>query len=148
RREDVKISTFRWQAGCSTCVNVRSVICDATAIFVLAGGIFSLCAQTPLQPASSTQNQAKNHDPLNRDTPQSTVVSFLEACHAKDYSRAWRYLDLRALPDDRRLEQGPELARQLQEVLDRDARFDVGSLSHDPEGDLTDGLPGDRELID
>ncbi len=39
------------------------------------------------------------------------------------------------------------LAAQLEDILDRDARFDVGALSRDPQGDLTDGLEDNRETI-
>src|SRR5580704_187072 len=94
---------------------------------------------------NSTPNQ---QDPLNRDTPQGSVFSFLEACHAKDYARAWRYLDLRGLPEGKRTQDGSQLAQQLENVLDRDARFDVASLSREPEGDANDGLARDREIVD
>jgi len=79
--------------------------------------------------------RAAGQDPLNRDSPQSSVTAFLAACHARDYQRAWRYIDLRKLPADRRLKDGSELARQLQQVLDRDAQFDVAALARNPEGD-------------
>lgn len=86
-------------------------------------------------------------DPLNRDTPQSSVVAFLEACRVQNYSRATLYLDLRRVAAANRTATGLRLARQLEEVLDRDARFDVGALSRDPRGDLTDGLDENREII-
>jgi MscS family membrane protein len=62
------------------------------------------------------------------------VAAFLAACRAQNYPRAWRYIDLRNLPPDRRLKDGTELARQLQQILDRDTQFDPASLSRDPEG--------------
>jgi MscS family membrane protein len=74
-------------------------------------------------------------DPLNRDSPQSSVVAFLEACHSRNYQRSWRYLDLRKLPADQRLQRGTQLSQQLEQILDRDVQFDVGSLSRNPEGD-------------
>jgi MscS family membrane protein len=101
-------------------------------------------AQTP--PAAKPA--PGNHDPLNRDTPQSSVFSFLEACRAKDYQRAWRYLDLRSFNDARRASNGPQLAQQLEQVLDRDPRFDVASLSTSPDGEGAGGLAPDRELVD
>lgn len=101
-------------------------------------------AQTPASPKPASGN----HDPLNRDTPQSSVFSFLEACRAKDYARARRYLDLRGLNDDRRTSDGPKLAQQLQQVLDRDPRFDVASLSASADGETDDRLPRDRDLLD
>jgi MscS family membrane protein len=91
---------------------------------------------------------ALNTDPLNRDTPQKSVFNFLEACRAKDYQRAWRYLDLRSLKDDSRASNGPQLAQQLEQVLDRDPRFDVAALSTRPDGEGAGGLAPDRELVD
>ncbi|MBV9767935.1 MAG: mechanosensitive ion channel family protein [Bryobacterales bacterium] len=103
-------------------------------------------AQTLPAPAPATA--PKNKDPLDRDSPQSSVVAFLEAAHAKDYGRAWRYLDLRKIPQSERLTEGTELSRELETILDRDTQFDVGNLSRNPEGDLTDNLAANRERID
>jgi MscS family membrane protein len=90
----------------------------------------------------------KPPDPLNRESPQSCVFSFLEACHSRDYARAWKYLDLRKLSADARFKNGPQLALQLGQILDRDARFDIASLSREPGGDSSDGLASDRERVD
>src|SRR5665213_2347933 len=79
------------------------------------------------------------NDPLGRTTPQSSVFHFLEACHARDYSKATYYLDLRRMPAAARAMDGPERARQLEDLLD-DTPFDITSLSRDPEGDQADGL--------
>jgi MscS family membrane protein len=97
-----------------------------------------LCAQTPVPEAK---------DPLGRNTPQESVLHFLEACHAREYSRALRYLDLRKLPPAERAKEGPELARQLEDLLD-DTPFDIAMLSRDPEGDQSDGLSAARERLD
>jgi len=51
------------------------------------------------------------------------------------------------MPRDQRLSDGSRLAQQLGRILDRDAAFDVADISRDPQGDLTDGLPADRERI-
>lgn len=99
-------------------------------------------------PSNGAGGPPKSEDPLHRDSPQSSVVAFLEACHARNYTLAWRYMDLRKLPADQRLKEGPALARQLTEILDRDAQFDVASLSPKPVGDPDDGLAPNREAID
>lgn len=78
-------------------------------------------------------------DALGRDTPQASVFHFLAACHARDYSKALYYLDLRRMPAAARAQQGPDLARQLEDLLD-DTTFDITTLSRDPEGDPADGL--------
>src|SRR5579864_4035801 len=97
---------------------------------------------------SQTTQAAKSKDPLNRETPQSSVYSFLQASHAHDYDKAAKYLDLRKLPPDQRLKNGPQLAQQLQRILDRDAQFDVANFSNDPEGSRAENLPPNRERID
>ena len=78
-------------------------------------------------------------DPLGRSTPQESVFQFLEACHARDYSKAIYYLDLRHMPAAARAKDGPELARQLEDLLD-DTPFDITTLSRDADGDQADGL--------
>nr|MDP9113241.1 hypothetical protein [Acidobacteriota bacterium] len=78
-------------------------------------------------------------DPLGRTTPQGSIFQFLEACHRRDYSKATYYLDLRRMPAATRAKDGPELARQLEDLLD-DTPFDITTLSRDPEGDQADGL--------
>lgn len=100
----------------------------------------------PPKPAAPTTASAK--DPLNRDSPQSTVIAFLEACHARDYARARKYLDLRDLRQDERLTEGTTVAQQLEQILDRDAKFDVANLTRMPEGSQTTGLGQDRERVD
>src|SRR5262249_28819794 len=97
-----------------------------------------LCAQTAVPEVK---------DPLGRSTPQDSVFHFLEACHARDYSKALRYFDLRKMPPVDRAKQGPELARQLEDLLD-DTPFDITMLSRDPEGDQSDGLSAARERVD
>jgi MscS family membrane protein len=106
--------------------------------------LLGLALSSPAQ----TSSEAKAHDPLDRDSPQSCVYSFLEACHSRNYARACKYLDLRKLPVDQRVQAGPQLAQQLAQILDRDARFDVAALSRDSEGDREDGLLMDRERVD
>ena len=105
-------------------------------LLTLSTGI--LCAQTPVP---------ETKDPLGRNTPQSAVFQFLEACHARDYAKAVHYLDLRRVPPDRRAKEGPELARQLEDLLD-DTPFSIATLSRDPEGDQYDGLTPGFERLD
>lgn len=83
-------------------------------------------------------------DPLGRDNPESAVISFLETCCTQDYRQAAAYLDLRALPAAERAVEGPKLARQLEQLLDRDVEFDAGSLSRNPGGESG---AGGRETV-
>ena len=89
-----------------------------------------LGAQTPVPEAK---------DPLGRDTPQDAVFQFLETCHAHDYLKALRYLDLRRMTSAERAKDGPTIAQQLEDLLD-DTPFSIAALSRDPEGDPSDGL--------
>jgi len=116
-----------------------------SALVCVLGICFRIYAEAPSNGGAAPP---KSGDPLHRDSPQSSVVAFLEACHARNYTLAWRYLDLRKLPADQRLKEGPGLARQLAEILDRDTQFDLASLSPKPAGDPDDGLAPNREAID
>jgi MscS family membrane protein len=106
------------------------------SVFVLIGGV-SL-AQTPAAPVK---------DPLGRDNPQSAIFQFLETCHARNYTKAEQYLDLRKLTPTDRAKNGAELARDLEDLLD-DTPFDITMLSLDPEGDTSDGLTAARDRLD
>jgi MscS family membrane protein len=106
------------------------------------------CVPAQVVPAPAAPATPAIHDPLNRDTPQSSAFSFLEACRARDYARAQRYLDLRKLDDGLRASDGPKLAQQLGQVLDRDPRFDVASLSTMADGGIGDGLARNQEVVD
>ena len=86
-------------------------------------------------------------DPLGRSTPQESVFQFLETCHARNYSKALYYLDLRRTPAAERAKAGPDLARQLEDLLD-DTPFEITTLSRDPEGDQSDGLSPAFERLD
>jgi MscS family membrane protein len=114
----------------------------------MAGSLAQIaCAQTPSNAATPPPAAAKSQDPYNRSSPASTVLAFLEACRAKDYAVATRYLDLRKLTAEERRHEGPKLAQELGHVLDNDPQFDLATLSHDPQGDSNDGLESNRERI-
>jgi len=90
----------------------------------------------------------KAQDPLNRETPQSSVIAFLDACHAHNYAQASKYFDLRGIAREQRLTEGPTLAQQLGEILDRDVQFDVATLSRNPEGAVTEGSRPGIQRVD
>ncbi len=119
---------------------------NARTVFCLL--LFSFGASAQILPSAKPASPSANTDPLDRDSPQSSVVAFLEAAHAHNYAKAWRYLDLRSMPEDRRLAGGTELARELETILDRDTQFDVGNLSRSPEGDVADNLAPNRDRVD
>src|ERR1700685_3119517 len=96
---------------------------------------------------SSQTPPAEAKDPWGRTTPQDSVFQFLEACHARDYAKAVHYLDLRQLQPASRAKDGPELARQLEDLLD-DTEFEITSLSRVPEGDQASAASPDLEHLD
>jgi MscS family membrane protein len=108
---------------------------------LLAGAPLLAQATTPAPATESVAN-----DPLGRTTPQDSVVNFLGACHARQYAKAWHYLDLRQMSQADREKNGPDLARQLEDLLD-DTPFDLATLSPSPAGDLDDGLAPGRERL-
>ncbi len=85
--------------------------------------------------AQSTPSQPT--DPLGRTSPQDAILHFLETAHKHDYNRAAAYLDLRKMDSTERAKFGPQLAHQLEDLLD-DTNFDIATLSRDPGGDESD----------
>jgi len=98
-------------------------------------------------PALTTPSQSQKQDPLNRTSPQSSIIGFLDACHTKDYGRAIHYLDLNQISTADRRSEGPQLAQELEQVLNRDAQFEVAALSREPDGDHKDGIPPNRDRL-
>ncbi len=98
--------------------------------------------------ANKSTTQPGANDPLKRTTPQSSIFNFLEACHGGNFLLASQYLDLRKINSGERSTQGPELARQLATILDRDPKFEVQHLSNSPEGNLGDGLATGLDYLD
>ena len=93
---------------------------------------------TPAPPAATQAPE----DPLGRTTPYGTVVAFLRAADRRDFARAAEYLDTKLTGDAR-----TELARQLSDLINTEARITVDALSRDPEGTLDDGLRRTRERV-
>ncbi len=73
-------------------------------------------------------------DPLGRTNPRNSIYNFLEACHRNDFLAASEYLDLRNVKPQVRSAVGPELAKELGALLDRDPHFEVDQLSNKAEG--------------
>jgi MscS family membrane protein len=85
-------------------------------------------------------------DSLGRTTPQESVFQFLQTCHAREYTKAALYLDLRKMPAAQRAKDGPVLAQQLEDLLD-DTPFEITTLSNEPEGDDSDGVSPEVEPL-
>lgn len=123
--------------GCGA-VRAASRGIASAAFFLFPASVILFGQATPPTP---------QQDPLNRVSPQSAILSFLDTCHANNYPRAAHYLDLSHLSSSDRAKQGPQLAQELEEILNREAQFDVASLSLEPDGDHEDGLAKNRERL-
>ena len=87
-------------------------------------------------------------DALGRDTPQGMMNGFLDAVAREDYQRAADYLELTNLPRAMRKTPGPELAKNLQYILDQSGvSIRTRLLSLDPEGDRNDGMAENLERV-
>lgn len=95
------------------------------------------------QTSPAPEKPAMPVDPLERQTPRSTVRGFLVAAEKGDFERAAKYLELsRGLADE-----GPTIARQLQAIMDMGTTVDTLSVNNTPDGDLNDNLTENRERI-
>jgi MscS family membrane protein len=101
--------------------------------------------ETP--PAPPATRRLGPADDFDRGVPRTSLLGFLDAAGRADFERAANYLDLRYLPYGVGPEQGPELARQLNIVLDRALWIDPELLSTDPEGYADDGAHSSRDMI-
>jgi MscS family membrane protein len=99
------------------------------------------------RPAPGVEAHAGPADPYDRGVPRSAMHGYLEACRQGDFARAAGYLDLRRLRPGERDARGPELARSLKAVLDRELWVDLDALSNEPGGLRDDGLPASRERL-
>jgi MscS family membrane protein len=104
-----------------------------------------------IQKATGTQRadqanaqEEKSADSKGRDTPQGTVLGFLQAAQSGKYKEASQYLQLSK--HDRATE-GEEKARQLHDLMDKAFVGRVGAISHAPEGSEQTGIPKDHEQI-
>src|SRR3989442_12144397 len=109
----------------------------------------------PLSPRAATRSGApapggarsRPATALGPEVPRGAMARFLDACREGHYARAAEYLNLRQLPQAVRAQRGPELARELETVLDRALWVDLDRLSDEPEGDPEDGLPALRDSL-
>lgn len=69
----------------------------------------------------------------SRATPRRTIAAFLRAGAAGDFTRASEFLDLRALPRERREKEGAELAEKLYRVITWRIAVNPESYPDDPE---------------
>ncbi len=83
-------------------------------------------------------------DALHRETPYGAVTGFLKAADQGNFELAAAYLQLpRRKPSAR----DETTAEELEAILNHHYFSSLDQVSRDPEGNLMDGLPPDRESI-
>lgn len=91
---------------------------------------------------------AASRDPLGRETPKGMIRGFLNAVAEENYEQAASYLDLGNFSPARQKSQGPDLAKDLQTLLDQGGGVEsVNKLSDNPEGNQNDALPPKIDLV-
>jgi small-conductance mechanosensitive channel len=80
---------------------------------------------------------------IGRETPRKSVQNFLRAANAGNLRMAADYLDLRGIAPASRAARGPDLARKLAFILERQPTLDLSNVSDEPEGDRASKTPGE-----
>ncbi|HJQ75235.1 MAG TPA: mechanosensitive ion channel family protein [Gaiellaceae bacterium] len=122
---------------------LRRVAPAVCLVLLLGGG--TARAQTPTPTTDTTAppatEPARSPLELGADVPRGAVARFFAAAREGQYARAAEHLNLRQIPRAARARRGPELARELEAVLERALWIDLQRVSDQPEGDPDDGLP-------
>lgn len=84
-------------------------------------------------------------DRVDRITPRAAMASFLQAANDGDWDAAAHMLDLYDLSTERQVEDGPALAQQLYDVIDRKAVLDWSVLIDRPDALQTQGGKNDAQ---
>jgi MscS family membrane protein len=124
-------------------------------ILTFAVGLWLAAAMAQAQSLSSVLSGAKPAaaqpepptDPLGRDTPRNAMYGFLQARRGGNFEKAAQYLNLSRIPSSQQSKIGPERARLLFRILNRDPRFELGQLNNTPDGRQNDGLASDLDKI-
>ena len=112
------------------------MLCRITVAALLV--VLQAAAQPPVPNNTSPSEDV-------RETPRGALLGFLKATAEGDYRRASSFLNIR--PEHRRRGATDELAHDLHDIFNRKLAQDPGQLSDAPEGDLTDGLEPNLELL-
>lgn len=121
-------------------------------LILFAAGVQARAAQSIFSAITAATQKGKPAaapvDPLGRTTPRSSISNFLGACHRGGGARAAQYLDLTRLSASERKDRGPDLARDVCILINRDAQFELHHLSNAAEGMPEDGLEPGKDLLD
>ena len=131
-------------------------------LILLAGNISIVSAVTPGLGSAVKPNVESTEEPntasvktssydykdsLFRDTPRGTIEGFFEATFEQNFDKAAKYLDLRYLPDGMSKDLGPEYAKQLVAIIERNIWVNLEEISDLPSGASDDQLPNYRDAF-
>ena len=116
------------------------------AVLLLATAAASPSPTPTLEERAARFNDLSPERPAE-GSPRASLYAFLVEARRSDFVAAATHLDLSQLPVHERETMGPELARKLKVVLDRNVWFDLNKISDRAEGKTDDGLPENAELL-
>jgi MscS family membrane protein len=119
---------------------VTAVVASAMLLTVDGG---SAAAQLPGVTSAPAAVAPAVPDPLGRQTPLGTITGFSAAVNDSDFLTAGRYLQR----GGRTGQDVENIARDLNELLDRYFTQGINTLSTSPAGRVDDGLPLNRERV-
>ncbi|HEY2152200.1 MAG TPA: mechanosensitive ion channel domain-containing protein [Vicinamibacterales bacterium] len=122
------------------CALVTAVVASAMLLTVDGG---SAAAQLPGVTSAPAAVAPAVPDPLGRQTPLGTITGFSAAVNDSDFLTAGRYLQR----GGRTGQDVENIARDLNELLDRYFTQGINTLSTSPAGRVDDGLPLNRERV-
>lgn len=121
----------------------QSLLTVAAALILTVFAALPGAAQDSGDPAFTVESLNPGLSPppdrLDRSTPQAALESYFAAIARGDFVRAAHLLDLDALPREAQARRGPELARELAEILERKVPIDFADLPDRPDGMETRG---------
>ncbi|ABV87208.1 hypothetical protein [Shewanella pealeana] len=128
------------------------LIMFSTSFSSYATGIISVATKTQQtteesEPQLPKQESFDYKDSLFRDTPRGTLAGLFEAAFEQDYDKAAKYLDLRYLPESMDAELGPEYAKQLIAIIERNIWVNLQEVDDTPSGRSNDQLPNYRDAF-
>jgi MscS family membrane protein len=127
--------------GCD--LKVLRLACIVAGALLLAVDGGSAAAQLPGVPSAPNAPAPAASDPLGRLTPLGTITGFSAAVNNNDFLTAARYLQR----GGRTAQDVENIARDLNELLDRYFTQGINTLSTSPAGKVDDGLPSNRERV-
>lgn len=104
----------------------------------------ALFAQIGTEQNKESKDQSIIEDSFGRSTPRGSVSGFISSISDQNYELASQYLKL---PKNTSLEQGKEMAKNFQKVLDLGDLISLSRISKDSIGKINDDLPANIDMV-